>query len=413
MKINPKIKKYGQMIAIIGWLLLLFLISLNFLNIINELMVRFLWYTGFLVIILWHKPTFNLEFVLLLAFGTAYFFLYIQYRDYSKWTHIKYWLGAPGMYLLGKTFITQKTLPYYRWVIFAVVFGLFSYASLNMIDYIYDENLGEGTRVAYDFWVGHAINAPLMGVYITGIGTLTIYNVFHLKWKKDWFIKIVQFVGLFLSIYYSIMLANRTYFYILMLLTGVLVLMEIILNFKKSIIPLLSIVGVGLLIYWAYQINLFGMTQFIEGTLWFRRVIRTLDRGIWVDPRFEIYPLVWEQFKLFPLGGYQMDLGPLVYAHNLWLDVLFAVGHYPFYMITTYTALTLFTLVRMFISKHITLAIKMMALSVTLGYYINFMVEPILEGVPYIFFLICLINGATFEYVKQMNQKNMHVAVNL
>lgn len=413
MKINPNIKKYGQMIVIIGWLLLLFLISLNYLNIINELMVRFLWYTGFLVIVLWHKPTFNLEFVLLLAFGTAYFFLYIQYRDYSKWTHIKYWLGAPGMYLLGKTFITQKTLSYYRWVIFAVVFGLFSYASLNMINYIYDENLGEGTRVAYDFWVGHAINAPLMGVYITGIGTLTIYNVFHLKWKKDWFIKIIQFAGLLLSIYYSIMLANRTYFLILMLLTTCLVLMEIILNFKKSIIPLLSITGAVLLIYGAYQINLFGMTQFIEGTLWFRRVIRTLDRGIWVDPRFDIYPLVWEQFKLYPLGGYQMDLGPLVYAHNLWLDVLFAVGHYPFYMITAYTALTLFTLVRMFISKHITLAIKMMALSVTLGYYINFMVEPILEGVPYIFFLICLINGATFEYVKQMNQKNMHVAGNI
>lgn len=405
MHIRPSFIKAIQTTAIIGWLIILLLISMNFLNMINEVMVRFLWYTGFLMIVLWQKPTFNLEFILLLAFGTAYFFIYIQYRDYTKWTHVKYWLGAPGMYLLGKSFMSSKTFNYYRWIIFSVIFGLFSYASLNMIGYVYDESLGEGTRYTYDFWVGHMINAPLMGTYITGIGTLVIYNFFHLKWKKDFLLKTIHFIALLLSIYFTILLANRTYFLILAIVFFVMMIVELSINWKHALWPMFGLTVTVGIIYYAFHFNILNITDAVQNTLWYRRITRTIDNGLFIDGRFMIYPLVKAQFFDFPLGGYQMDLGGLGYAHNLWLDVLYAVGNYPFYMITAYTLLTLTTLGRLVLSKSVSRDIKILIISVLMGYYLNFMVEPILEGVPYTFFLICLINGATYQYVTVANKR--------
>ncbi|MCF7931500.1 MAG: hypothetical protein K9L02_08335, partial [Acholeplasmataceae bacterium] len=137
----------------------------------------------------------------------------------------------------------------------------------------------------------------------------------------------------------------------------------------------------------------------IIDTLWYGRIIRTIDTGILSDGRFKVYGLIGPQLFLYPLGGYQMDIASLGYAHNLWLDVLYAVGTYGFFPLVAYTLLTFSTLGRMIASKKIDAGIKVLVTSIFIGFILNFSVEPILEGVPYIYFLFCLINGATYQYL--------------
>ena len=406
MKIRKEYVDAIQYTAIIGWIFILFLVSMNYLNLINEVIVRFGIYSLFMLIVLWKKPTFNLEFILLLAFTTSYFFIYIQYRDYSKWSHIELWFGAPMMYFMGKNFITPKSIKFFKWLIYAVVFGLFMYASLNMIDYVKEYAAGSGPRIAYDFWVGHMIGAPLMGVYITPVALLLTYNLFHLNWKKDLFIKIVHFISFGLSVYFTILLQNRSYFFIVSIVFVLMFLLQIVLNKFKMLKPtFIAVVFIGI-IYFSYKFNVFGIQTFIVDTAWYTRVIKTIENGILIDGRFTIYPLVRDQFKLYPLGGYQMDLGGLVYAHNLWLDILYAVGRYPFFIFVGYTLLTITTIVRINFNKHIDTSIKILISSVYLGFTLNFMVEPIIEGVPYVLIIFCLVNGATYEYLKMTREKH-------
>lgn len=400
LKIRPGYLNLIKYTVIIGWLFILFLVSINYLDRINEVMIYLGVYTIFLMIVLRNKPSLNLEFVLLLAFGTAYFFIYIQYRDYTTWTYVKYWLGSPMMYFMGKSFISLKTKSFFKWIIYIVVFGLFIYAGLNMIDYVKEYATGSGPRYVYEFWKGHMINAPLMGVYITPMGTLIIYNLFHLNFKKDIVLKIIHLILFGLSIYFTIILANRSYFLIVPIVFVCMYLLQLVLNKFKMLKPtFIATVFIGL-IYYAYRFDFLGVKTFIIDTDWYVRIIKTMENGLLSDGRFKVYPFIRDQFDLYPLGGYQMDLGGIVYAHNLWLDVLFAVGLYPFYMLVAYSALTLFTLFKLNIAKNIDISVKLLVSSVFLGFTLNFMVEPILEGVPYVFFLFCLINGATYEYVK-------------
>lgn len=387
-----------RLIATIGWLIILFLISISFLDRINDIMVIFGIYSLALVVLYWEKITFNLEFILLVAFGTAYFFTYIRYNDYTKWTHIKYWLGAPLMYLAGKFFINRKTEKYFKWVIIVTMVGLFTYVMLSMISYLNLEL--EGVRQTQDFWAGHVIGATNLGVYIVSIGTLMPFMFFNLSWKKEYYLKIPLIIMFILSIYFTILLANRTYFIIILLTFLSSLVMEVILSKGKKIKLILTIIVAIVAFLILYNIDFLNIKTFIESTKWYDRYIKTVTSGFFNDARFKVYPHIIRQFFDYPQGGYLMDLGGLHYAHNLWLDVLYAVGNYPFYMLVAYSILTGVTLVRLILNKQIPTNVKTLVFGVFIAYTLQFMVEPIMEAVPYVFYLILLINGATYQYVK-------------
>ena len=60
-----------------------------------------------------------------------------------------------------------------------------------------------------------------------------------------------------------------------------------------------------------------------------------------------------------------------------------------------YTIGTIKTLIRFLKSKFIQNNIKYIILSIYFGLTLNFMTEPILDGVPYMFVMMCILNGVT------------------
>lgn len=79
--------------------------------------------------------------------------------------------------------------------------------------------------------------------------------------------------------------------------------------------------------------------------------------------------------------------------------MLYVGGIYPFFTLLLYTLVSLFTWLRLLLAKKVTNEIKILYSSVFLGLMINFMTEPILDGVPYIFLVFCFMNGLVTQYV--------------
>lgn len=403
MKISDSIKNIIRSVVILGWLIFLFLISISFYNQINLLMVLFLLYTFIVIICFRSKITFNLEFVLLLAFGTAYFFTYVRYNDYSRWTHVKYFLGAPGMYFIGKAIITEKTMKYFKAAILVIVFGLFLYAFTAIIPALI-ANSFQDLSVVNDFWDGFLIGSTTISIYYTGIGALIVYNIFHLNSKKGLLVRILHIVALGLSIYFAIIMARRTFFIISAIVLILMLLAELVLSKKKAIKPLIVTVVLLAIIVIVIRYDIFDIKTFIVSSRWYVRYLRTLEIGLLNDPRFQVYGLVRGHLFTYPFGGYQMDIGNLPYAHNLWLDVLYAVGYYSFFPLVAFSLLSFTTLIRLLLHKHISNDIKILVASLFIAYNLHFMVEPIIEGYAYPFFQFILINGMTYQYLLIANR---------
>jgi len=382
------------------WFILLFLVSINVLYRINEAVI--LLFIGTVIYTIWyrHKFQINLEMLLLFMFGTAYFMIYVQYMPYSPRTYVSFWLGPPVMYLIGYMFLSKRNAHLMKWILFTIVFGLFTYGFLNMLPYFGDMTGYPDIRIAYDFWEGYWVVATLEGIYFTGVSALIIYNLMHMGIKKAWYLKLIHFAALGFSAYFSILLENRTFFFLTAIVFALALLVELLLSKLKFYIPLaISFVFLAA-IYYTYKYDVFGIQTFIVSTDWYVRFTTMLAAGIENDPRIPIYGLFKNQFLQFPLGGFQMDINGLDYAHNLWIDVYYAVGIYPFIMLVLYSLLTISTMVRVLISKAIKKDMKILLFSLFIAYTINFMTEPILEGVPYIFMLYCLINGLTYKYLR-------------
>ena len=116
------------------------------------------------------------------------------------------------------------------------------------------------------------------------------------------------------------------------------------------------------------------------------------------DPRKMVYQRALSQMFDYPFGGYKMSLG-LKYAHNLWIDVLYATGLIPFFFLVLYTIKSIQNIISIINNKTVDLQFKIVIFSIFSGCFLNFMVEPILEGVPFMFILFCLFNGMTRKYL--------------
>ncbi len=399
-KLDFDIKRVISITAASLWFILLFLVSINVLYRINEAVIALL--IGTIIYALWfkHKMTLNLELFILFMFGTAYFMLYITYMPYSPRTFITFWLGAPIMYLIGRLFIAPRNEYLFKWVIYTFVFGLFVYGFLNMLPYLLTPDEVPDLRFAYDIWEGFKIVATLQGIYFTGMASLLVYNLMHLKLIRHLHLKLINFVAIGFSAYFSILLENRTFFFLTAIIFVLSLLAELFLSKLKFWKPALIATAFLALLYFGYTKDLVGVKTFVEASDWYQRFLVMWEAGIENDPRFPVYGLFREQFLEFPLGGFQMDINGLDYAHNLWIDTYYAVGLYPFILLVSYSLLTLMTLARVLLSKYIKKDMKILIFSIFMGYFINFMTEPILEGVPYIFLIFCLFNGLVYQYAK-------------
>ena len=91
------------------------------------------------------------------------------------------------------------------------------------------------------------------------------------------------------------------------------------------------------------------------------------------------------------MGGFK---NTLFYAHNLIVDAGRMCGVIPMFLLLIYIVLILMKVFRVCKNNNISLESRMLILIFYFSYLVNFMVEPVLEGMPMIFVTFCIVNGA-------------------
>ncbi len=386
------------------WLIAVFLFSVNLFSKLNHVLLG-VFIIG-VVISFYKKATFRftLDLLILLLFSISYFFLYIQYNIYNIGVILQLLVGPGALFLVGYIIVNKQRKIIINTVL-VIVFGTFTYGLLNMINYLNVYGTDSLFRLVPDIWTGEYLSSTLQGTNFTLASCLLFYCMLLLSnWEKK-LLALLLILSVAISVWSSLVMGNRTVPLIIIIVFAANVFLYISLTTGdiKKILKIFSFTIISFsLLWWLYVINSFGIKEYIlHSNLYLRMEQMSLKE----DPRGIIYLTVFKQMFQYPLGGYRMALGGLSYAHNLWLDVLYATGLIPFFFLTLYTVKSMYNIIRITINKNLDNHFKILLVSIFLAFLLNFMVEPILEGVPRIFLLFCLFSGMVRKYF-DISRKN-------
>ncbi len=237
-------------------------------------------------------------------------------------------------------------------------------------------------------------------IALSGTGQVThfVLCVSLLFWSRK-FVKnkIWSMLIMFLAVaglFNAIQVANRT-----LLFTTVIIyliskfLYEYIKNegnlfsgiIKQLLIPILF---VSTVVYFFYYFNIIDVQDIVKSSSLYMRI---LGKDTFLEtPRWQYQLDVLSGMVQYPFGG-----NPYYnYAHNLWIDILRKAGIAPMFFALVYFIIVFRNLFSLIKNKNIKDSTKVIFMAVIVATTIDFSLEPILEGVPYYFFCICMIHGA-------------------
>jgi hypothetical protein len=390
------------------WFGLVFLFALNFLAKPNHLLLS-VFFIGIIVTI-YKKSTFKVTIDLLLIwlFSLSYFILLTYHGRGGIGAMLIYMIGPVGSFFIGYCIVKSNNKFIFKTVM-AIVFGNFIHGLLNMTTYfrLYGFTSSViGARALPDIWTGVSLSATLQGTYYTLIASLLFYSLVLLINKKRKGLAIAIILSIVFSLLATFVMGNRTLIAIMLIafLSNFLLYSALTRKSPKHItksIAYIAILALG--IYVIYTKNIFGIREFVEGSTWY---MRSNIMAANEDPRIVLYQRAISQMFDFPFGGYKMNLLTNSYVHNLWLDVLYATGLIPFFFLIIYTFKSITSLIRLIKQKNTDVEFKIFIFSIYTGFFLNFMVEPILEGVPYMFLSFCIINGMIRKQLDLYKQSN-------
>lgn len=331
----------------------------------------------------------NSEFCVLLLCFLIFYFLYNTYYEQGivLYTIITVCIGPIAGFCLGQLLVTsEKSI---QEIICICCIGLLFHGILNLwyaptASIWYDQNIP-------DFWTGEKVSATLNGAYFTGAIVLCCFFYNKRKFKSR--MLSIALVGIML--WSSLKTAERTL--ILNFALSIIVFTYGTIFFGKKreekLIKVLKYTGIicaVILVFTMLFLNDFMgiQTAFFKTSLGSR--LNMLDT-IMQDGRNEAVGVVLKALWEHPMGGFK---NTLFYAHNLIVDTGRMCGVIPMLLLLLYIVLILIKLFKVCRNHNISLEARMLVLVFYFSYLVNFMVEPVLEGMPMIFVTFCIVNGA-------------------
>lgn len=265
----------------------------------------------------------------------------------------------------------------------ALGFGI--YAGLNL-----SVNLGHARYQLMDFWSGEFRTATGSGSLNTMLVSIPVYTLFLEERKR---MKGLLLAVTTICVMYMLMLGTRTQVVILILVpavSGLLLIWE-----RRYTADCVRPVWIGLFFVAAvvtvYQLDLFGLREFV-GTS--NLIARFMDGSGLRESNSERLKLITDGISNLlqhPLGGQKLRY----YFHNLWLDIGRVAGVVPLAVMLGWNLFTAVHIFRIFKDQDIPAATRYLLLCVSMGMGMNFMVEPVLEGMLNFYLAFCALNGMT------------------
>ena len=328
--------------------------------------------------------------ILGVCFLTFYFIYVIYYDDgLSLYSISTLFIGPIIGFLIGEFLVRENQNKLKNIIIMiSVCFVLHGAANLSqagVADIWYDQQI-------IDIWTGELVTATLNGAYFTG----TIVLFFWFLFKAGLHNKLLGVFALGLLIWSSVTTAERTLIVNFLLSVVAFFYGKAIFGYrdKKTIQRLMSytllIIVIIFILVSLFLNNAFGIqTLFMQTSLGTR--LSMLD-SLTQDGRGTAMMDVLKELWNHPMG----NLRDMFYAHNLIIDTGRMCGVIPMFFMIAYIIAVLKRMVAFCRNSNIQSKIRMLVLIFYFAFLVNFMVEPVLEGMPMMFIAFCIINGGVF-----------------
>lgn len=324
--------------------------------------------------------------ILIIGFAVSYYIISMFYEiDVSKISIacvLSYYIG---MMLIEISKNKEKSVITYT---YSIAIGFFIHAMANYII-----NIGTQDRNTIDIWTGVGRSATLQATMLTMIMGSSFYSLVALKNKLH---KLIITIFIILSLSYNLILGTRTLIIVSVVSFIVSCITFIILNRRNIFLVLKNgktLLIVIIVIFLVFISNFMGIREKIENTKLLRRINKPYSTEEADENRVQTLFLAFNSILEHPMGGNNERIGELKYAHNMWLDVGKQAGIIPFVLLSVFTIISLWNVIKIFKNEKFSNEFKVFLAGIYSAVLLNMAVEPIMQGEPLFFIMFCMIIG--------------------
>lgn len=251
-------------------------------------------------------------------------------------------------------------------------------------------NIDTVDRNTVDIWTNEVMAATGQAALACLPLGLSIALLFS---KTKIWAKVASVVAVVLILLYNLVLAGRTLFIMLFAITAIAFIHRLSKQKTGRMRIIVLLLAIILLILFVYQANLFNIREFIEDTPIYERFFaKNSSSDLDEDGRMrkKLYHLNNMDKAIFGGAHIRDEIG---HSHDIILDTYDEAGIFALIAIVGYLAVSIIHLVQVMNDKTLPFTFRNVVLCVYIIVFLEFMVEPILQGMPWFFATFCLIDG--------------------
>lgn len=382
-------------------MIFIFLASADFIN-------RFYYclYIGFFIFLIVPNRRFIIDssFFILLLFSL--FLLIFNPAYQTKFTYMLKSFVFPMCYIMGSSIYLdtqedelQTAEDNVKKIIYISSGGLIVHYLLNMF-----VNLNAIDRDVIDFWSKESMSATRQAsLAALMVGVAAAFLLSEVSRKK----KLIAIVSLIIMVWYNLILAGRTLFALIAILLLFAFIHRSIVTKQKIFKTLLICLLIFIVFIYLYNNSIFGLKAFLESTTLYKRFFgNQFNQNIIRDSRLDNKLFYLKHFFEYPFGGNEIrDLAGGRYAHDLYLDTYSESGIFALIAIVIYMVLSVVRMIKCMLSKQLSFETRQLIACIYIVINIQFWLEPILAGLPWLLTSYAFIDGAvTYLLYVENNQ---------
>lgn len=312
-------------------------------------------------------------------------------------------LAYPMCYFMGLNFLRKNDLKAVKsaqaekqvsTLISVIAMGAFFHYLLNFII-----NIDSLTRNNTDIWSGETLNAT--GQAALSIMAISVF-ITTLFFAKSSIKRLVSIVGVVIVFLYNFILAGRS-----LIIISAIVLVETIVFYilgveaKHKTKKILIIISFFVLILMIYIWDVFGFRKFILGS---NLSTRLEGLTFFEDVRLLRKYYYFGEMLRYPFGGGKIHDVVGGYAHDLLLDTYSEVGIFPFILLLVFLIVCIMKIYTFTFKSSVNYQLKVLVLCMYTTLFLEFFIEPIFAGMPWMFCAFCVYQGVINNYLKFGNR---------
>lgn len=388
----------------------LFLWAVNFMGMLTDIAM-----IGGVILILLYlvqnrkiSYSFFTIFYTILTFGVFYSVILNMYHDYDFIRGYREFFFPVILYTVGFLLINRNesllnNLNCYKKIILIISFGLFIYATLNLIFHLnFYGDVDFKNRLIYDIWSGDYANATSQGSKLTLITTMIVPILLVRKFFKN-STKLILISAVIASLVSTLIMANRSLFVIVglsFIASLILYLKNNVNNQVKIIRNIILFLIVIAIVSCSIYLDMFGVRSYYEESNLSIRLDH-VNEDLSENSRIVAWVKTISGLSKYPMGGSYTSI-EISSPHNLWLDVAYTTGIIPFALLIIITVFYLYYLFIIINNYRVPDDMKIFIFSSSIALLLNLSIEPIFAGHYFMYMVFILQLGMMHGLVEKI-----------